>query len=434
MNESMVAAGKNERVIISSTGTLGDIYPFIGLGVELKALGYEIDFITNDSFKTAVEDEELNFISNGPAEEYQRTRSELFSEDKRHDCDLYYQIPAMERTYKYLIDTYDRGSKLLIITTDEANGASAASEEMGWPIVKVNIIPQAIFSIENPPAPYCWEFKRFPAPVRRLFRAVKYRHGSYQHGARKDIIINYINGIRKANGMPKFVPGRPMTNKVLELGLFPEWYSFRSKDWSKDIKLVGFPCWVPSTDIDDGVVDDFIRKNGKPILFTVGTGVSKAEFLIDIAKDICEELEMPCLFVGGRAKREIEEDRGFLYLPYVNFDRLMPKCLALVHHGGIGTLSQAIKSRIPQLIIPFQADQPDNALRVKKLGVGDFVFPHCVVEPDIVIPMIRELVKEAEKNNNLAAFSAEIGRSQPLQKAGSIIDGYLREQNGVVTA
>jgi UDP:flavonoid glycosyltransferase YjiC (YdhE family) len=39
-----------------------------------------------------------------------------------------------------------------------------------------------------------------------------------------------------------------------------------------------------------------------------------------------------------------------------------------MHHGGVGTAAQALRSGRPQLIIPFFADQPDNAGRIARLG------------------------------------------------------------------
>jgi len=42
----------------------------------------------------------------------------------------------------------------------------------------------------------------------------------------------------------------------------------------------------------------------------------------------------------------------------------------LVHHGGIGTTAEALRSGTPQLIAPFAWDQFDNGARIASLGVG----------------------------------------------------------------
>jgi UDP:flavonoid glycosyltransferase YjiC (YdhE family) len=46
-----------------------------------------------------------------------------------------------------------------------------------------------------------------------------------------------------------------------------------------------------------------------------------------------------------------------------------------VHHGGIGTLAQALRSGRPQLIVPHFADQLDNAARAARLGVARILPP-----------------------------------------------------------
>jgi rhamnosyltransferase subunit B len=46
-----------------------------------------------------------------------------------------------------------------------------------------------------------------------------------------------------------------------------------------------------------------------------------------------------------------------------------------VHHGGIGTTAQAMAAGIPHVIRPMAHDQPDNAARVEKLGIGATLNP-----------------------------------------------------------
>ena len=59
-----------------------------------------------------------------------------------------------------------------------------------------------------------------------------------------------------------------------------------------------------------------------------------------------------------------------LHIAHARFEDLFPRCRAVVHHGGIGTTAKCIVSGVPQLIIPRSHDQPDNASRIVKLGLG----------------------------------------------------------------
>jgi UDP:flavonoid glycosyltransferase YjiC (YdhE family) len=52
----------------------------------------------------------------------------------------------------------------------------------------------------------------------------------------------------------------------------------------------------------------------------------------------------------------------------------LPRCAALVHHGGVGTLSQGLRAGVPHLVTPMAHDQPDNAQRLERLGVARWVW------------------------------------------------------------
>ena len=44
-----------------------------------------------------------------------------------------------------------------------------------------------------------------------------------------------------------------------------------------------------------------------------------------------------------------------------------------MHHGGIGTAAQALRAGIAQVVVPLAYDQPDNAARLKRLGVASIL-------------------------------------------------------------
>jgi rhamnosyltransferase subunit B len=50
--------------------------------------------------------------------------------------------------------------------------------------------------------------------------------------------------------------------------------------------------------------------------------------------------------------------------------RLFERCSAVVHHGGIGTLAEALRAGRPAAIVPFANDQHDNARRSRGLGAS----------------------------------------------------------------
>jgi UDP:flavonoid glycosyltransferase YjiC (YdhE family) len=57
-------------------------------------------------------------------------------------------------------------------------------------------------------------------------------------------------------------------------------------------------------------------------------------------------------------------------VPYADHDQLLPRCAAVVTHGGLGTTLRALAHGKPLLLLPLGRDQQFNAGRVVELGAG----------------------------------------------------------------
>ncbi len=55
---------------------------------------------------------------------------------------------------------------------------------------------------------------------------------------------------------------------------------------------------------------------------------------------------------------------------YIPHDWLFPRCSAIIHHCGAGTSHQAARSGVPSIPVPFTADQPFWATRLRALGIA----------------------------------------------------------------
>src|SRR5690606_22493625 len=59
--------------------------------------------------------------------------------------------------------------------------------------------------------------------------------------------------------------------------------------------------------------------------------------------------------------------------PFASLAGLLPHAAAIFHHGGIGTVAEALRAGCPQIVVPGRFDQPDNAMRIARLGLGGAV-------------------------------------------------------------
>lgn len=199
----------------------------------------------------------------------------------------------------------------------------------------------------------------------------------------------------------------------------------RPKDWPTDLKLIGFPLQNRVNMDFRAEIDSVVERLGAPIVFTAGTGVPDVTALFREGRAICEMLRVPGLFVGGAIGKEVLEGSPICaHMDYIDFAYALPKSLAIVHHGGIGTTAQAIKAGIPQLIRPIKYDQPDNANRVYKLGLGIFVLPQYF-KAETVVPLLVALLQNTKNNKNLQRYSGELKTSNAINEACNLIEKTL---------
>ncbi|CUV65466.1 putative Glycosyl transferase, UDP-glucuronosyltransferase (fragment) [Sulfurovum sp. enrichment culture clone C5] len=102
-----------------------------------------------------------------------------------------------------------------------------------------------------------------------------------------------------------------------------------------------------------------------------------------------------------------------LYLSYVPFSLLLPKVDIFVHPDGIGSLSQALYSGVPQVIRPFASDQFDNSNRAVKLGVAKEILP-----TDYTTSNVQRIISELLQDNVMQQTCKDI--SNKLQKNDAI--------------
>jgi len=189
-----------------------------------------------------------------------------------------------------------------------------------------------------------------------------------------------INRFRQRLNLPpiKKVFGGWMHSPQKNLGLFPDWFAPLQPDWPPQTQLTSFVYYDKqngSEDIPDKL-NKFLNAGGPPIIFTPGTAMKHAtQFFLDCI-EACQLLgQRGILLTQHPEQLPTELPQNIQHFAYLPFSKVLPRALAHVHHGGIGTTAQAIAAGIPQVIRPMAHDQPDTAARVEKLGIGASLSP-----------------------------------------------------------
>jgi rhamnosyltransferase subunit B len=98
---------------------------------------------------------------------------------------------------------------------------------------------------------------------------------------------------------------------------------------------------------------------------------------------------------------------GFDYAPY---SQVFPRAACVVHQGGVGTTGQALRAGVPQLVVPFAHDQPDNAARCRRAGVAE-VIPRDDYNADSAVEKLQRLLS-GETYRAKASEAASVVRSE----------------------
>lgn len=99
---------------------------------------------------------------------------------------------------------------------------------------------------------------------------------------------------------------------------------------------------------------------------------------------------------------------------YVPFSQLLPHAAALIYHGGIGTLAQAVAAGIPHLVMPLGHDQPDNAHRLERLGIGASLPPQKF-KVDLIAGKLAHLLDSADVRERCRALARQVDFDASLQ-------------------
>ncbi len=115
----------------------------------------------------------------------------------------------------------------------------------------------------------------------------------------------------------------------------------------------------------------------------VGKGPAAGSFYRESVK-ATRILKLRSLFLIGNDPKyhlPVPLPEGVAVVDRAPFSKLFPRATAVVHQGGIGTIGQALRAGRPQLLVPFAFDQPDNALRVQRLGSAQVLYPRQYTAP-----------------------------------------------------
>ena len=397
------------HVLLFTKGTAGDLIPFLEIGRIARARGHRVTLLSHARYAAAARRADLPFVAldaeadferfvlDGPLLNQPRGIPEFF---RRH-C-----LPRVRCEYERIVERCGRDDTVLVARHVASIADLLMAETGRMPVVR-------LFTAASQVATF--------GLVEELF----------QH-----VLAADVNGICAAIGLSGIDDWRAwLAAPADNIGGWPWWFAPGNPADRVTVRAVGFLQHDPSETGDlPPRARARLRDGGlPPILISGGTGVFLGAAFYAAAAAACRLLNRRALLVTRH--RELvptplpEGVEWFASLPFAD---VMPRVAAVIHHGGVGTLARALLAGTPQFVLPMGGDRPDNAARLRQLGVGDYLLPFAW-GPRSIAAGVRELLASRDVRARCRALAQRMAAERPGDAACDVIDAALCRRTAPAT-
>jgi vancomycin aglycone glucosyltransferase len=358
------------RIILTSHGSTGDIYPLIGLGVAMQRAGHTVRFATIPHYREEVTAAGIEFYPLCPNWE-QADLSYWMGRLQKIRTPVYQLREIYVGARRYIPEMIARMDTALaeadlLVSSYLFPMNRAIAERRGVPFATYAFAPHVIPSPDYPP-------ENLPSPRwlgRRTRRAWNRWLWSTANAVVDRVINSAVAGDLRAAGLPIVrhffsQPAACVLVGVSEL--------LRPAGAEIDPRFVftGYCRWqAAENDRLDAEIREFTQGEKVPVL-TFGSMV------YDSPGEVMER------FVRAWPRdRKIIVQRGWAQFPAlgneanirvigkVSHDQLFRHASAVVHHGGAGTTASVLHAGVPHVVVPHIGDQTFFGMEMERLGCG----------------------------------------------------------------
>lgn len=412
------------RIVLSNIGTLGDTNPLIALALELRRRGHTPLMALPEVYGTRIAPLGLEFHAIRP--DIDPTNNVLVEMvyDIKHGTEhglRNFLFPSLRQTYDDLLDAATNPVRADLMLLGELNYAGPIVADMtGIPWASYVLAPLSFFSAFDPPVlpPYprlAKADKKVPGFGRVIRRVARFASRKWPEP---------IYALRQELGLPR--GENPLFDAkhspYLVLALFSRVLGVEQKDWPTHTLITGFAYY----DADAGNaklpphLEEFVANGEPPVVFTLGSAaVLAAGDFYEVSAKAAMELGVRAVLLIGtdpRNKPTTVLPDSISVAEYAPYSKLFSSASVVVHQGGVGTTAQCLRAGKPMLIMPYSHDQPDNARRMKRLGVAE-VIQKSSYTPKKVTRKLRKILDKAELAEKARAVAEQMRAEDGVKTA-----------------
>ncbi len=411
------------NTLIVAVGSYGDVLPLVGLGRELRSRGHAVTLFTNGHFANLVQQAGIDFIPMGTAEEYDAVANHP---DLWHPHKGWRVIMKRMMAGTYLEEAYQLlcshliPSETLLISSTLGFVARLVQETHQIPNVTVHFSPGVFHSAYHAPhMPGLPLPDWLPVPLKQGVWSV------LDHLLIDPILKPKLNRFRQALRLPPVsrIFHHWLHSPDLVLGLFPEWFAHPQPDWPPTTVLTSFPLYDDTGNTDLPIpIQTFLETHPQPLVFTPGSANKHGKAFFTEAAKTCQAMNKSGIFLT-RYPEQLPHPLPpqIMQASYAPLSQLLPHSAVLIHHGGIGTCSQALRAGIPQLIQPYAFDQFDNGTRIEKLWAGHSISKRKFRSP-VIAQHLQELLTSTAITTACHTIKKSFKETHPLEEGCLLIE------------
>ncbi|HEV2581001.1 MAG TPA: glycosyltransferase [Ktedonobacteraceae bacterium] len=364
------------RIVVTTFGSIGDLNPFVALGLALRSNGHDVIFAVEDNFQQQVS--LLGFpvckLTGDQSQALDSYSHQIFNSERpltslKLLVDRYI-LPTLPAKVEELREVCRQADLLISVAPQFA--ASIVAEMLQIPWMAVILTPSTLpsASIEAQPMSV-----QLPAPLQRLSNRFSWFLGGM---VLRQIVDKPINRVRRAFHVP------PRSDLMWTGNLSPRFTAMavssalvpRPHDWPEYVRMTGFCFWDGAEDWQfSETLKTFLRGDRPVVAVTAGTVAPGERALFASYYQTSRESILACgaraLLINAPENSDSPEQReNVLQIPFAPFSAIFPMCAAVIHHGGIGTIAQCLRAGVPSLVVPGGIDQPFNAAQVVQRKAG----------------------------------------------------------------
>ena len=425
--------GISKRIVFATFGSLGDLHPALAVAIGLKARGHCPVIASHGVYREKVESEGIAFHVVPPditdlGEETEVARRAFDPADGPRYLIADYFLPRFAQTYA-ATDAAAKNADL-IVTHPGIFAGHLVAEKRALPWLSVALAPTSFFSAHDPavlaPVPYFHLLQPAlgPATFAKLMRVVQ---------RIPSLWTAPVTAFRAEIGLPP-TDREPLFDGQWSpqgsLAMFHPVLGTPQPDWPVHTTQTGF-AFYDKRDAGDALPPEiaaFLDAGDPPIVFTLGSAaVMTAGTFYRESAAAAQRLGRRAILLTGRDARNVPASlpSGVAAFPYAPYGELFARCAAVVHQGGVGTTGQVLRAGVPQVVVPFGFDQPDNAMRVVRAGVAR-TLTRGSYRADTAERALRELLTHESYRENAARVGESVRAQDGIGAACDVIEAMLR--------